>query len=144
MAEHSDILFVKKLSPAAILPTQGSPQAAGLDLYSVENCEIPPFEKKLIKTDIAIQLPPGTYGRIASRSGLAAEHSLTVGGGVIDPDYRGNLIVILFNHSSKIVHIQFHEKIAQLILERYSSPIVQESSLLSETSRNQAGFGSTG
>lgn len=144
MADHSDILFVKKLSSAAILPTRGSTHAAGLDLYSAEKCEIPPFGQKLIKTDIAIQLPPGTYGRIAPRSGLAAKHSLTIGGGVIDPDFRGNLIVILFNHSSKIVNIKFHEKIAQLILERYSSPIIQESMFLSETSRNLAGFGSTG
>ncbi len=143
-ATNSDILLIKKLSVLATIPTRGSPQAAGLDLFSAETCFILPYGKKMIKTDIAISLPFGTYGRIAPRSGLAAEKFLTIGGGVCDSDYRGNIIVIMFNHSPEIVNINVKDKIAQLIIEKISFPIVQETLCLDETSRNFAGFGSTG
>ncbi len=140
----TNILFVKKLSSSATLPSRGSLSAAGLDLSSAEKCSIPPYGKKMIKTDLTISLPPGTYGRIAPRSGLAVKNFISVGGGVIDQDYRGNIIVILFNHSHETFNVNIKDKIAQLILERISFPIVQETLFLDQTERNLAGFGSSG
>jgi len=88
-----------KLTPNALPPTRGSSMAAGIDLKSAYNITIPAFGKGLVETDLAILVPPGCYGRIAPRSGLALHHHINVGGGVIDADYRGNVCVILFNHS---------------------------------------------
>uniref|UniRef100_A0A8B9GDD9 Deoxyuridine 5'-triphosphate nucleotidohydrolase n=1 Tax=Amazona collaria TaxID=241587 RepID=A0A8B9GDD9_9PSIT len=75
----------------------GSARAAGYDLYSAYDCDIPPMGKAVVKTDIQVALPSGCYGRVAPRSGLAAKHFIDVGAGVIDEDYRGNVGVVLFN-----------------------------------------------
>uniref|UniRef100_A0A5F8GW72 Deoxyuridine 5'-triphosphate nucleotidohydrolase n=1 Tax=Monodelphis domestica TaxID=13616 RepID=A0A5F8GW72_MONDO len=86
-----------RLSEHATAPSKGSARAAGYDLYSAYDYTIPAMEKALVKTDIQISLPPGCYGRVAPRSGLAAKHFIDVGAGVIDEDYRGNVGVVLFN-----------------------------------------------
>ena len=88
-----------KLTENARSPTQGSPTAAGLDLYSDCNTTVHARGKELILTDLQIQLPEGCYGRIAPPSGLALAHHIDIGGGVIDPDYRGNTSVIIYKHS---------------------------------------------
>ena len=137
-------LQVKKLSSNATFPTRGSLYAAGLDLSSAEAGTIEARGKAIIKTDLAISLPPGTYGRVAPRSGLAAKFSIDVGAGVIDADYRGNVGVILFNHSDSAFHYSVGDRIAQLVVEKISMPVAFEVQELEDTQRGQGGFGSTG
>ena len=86
-----DLLQVAKLSENAIIPTRGSSSAAGYDLYSAEDTTIPARGKGLVKTDIQIKVPHGTYGRIAPRSGLSWKNHIDIGAGVVDEDYRGNV-----------------------------------------------------
>ena len=87
-SESSPVLEVKLLSQDAIAPTKGSQGAAGFDLYAVEDVVIPPMMRRLVRTDIAIAVPPGTYARIASRSGTSLRNGVETGAGVVDFDYR--------------------------------------------------------
>ena len=137
-------LGVKKLTYDAILPTRGSGGAVGYDLYS--NCDgvIEGGNRGLISTGIVVSLPPGVYGRVAPRSGLAMKNGIQVGAGVIDPDYTGELKVLLFNHGSKDLEVKMGDRVAQLVLERCETPPVEEIGLLQETTRGEDGFGSTG
>ena len=139
-------LLVKRLSTRATLPTRGSAQAAGYDLSSAVDGEvvIPAGGRALISTDVAIAVPPGHYGRVAARSGLGVRHGIDVGGGVIDQDYRGAVSVLLFNHGSEDFAVRCGDRVAQLILERISTPEVIEVADLEPTDRGAAGFGSTG
>jgi len=137
-------LFVKKLSPTAILPVRGSSRSAGYDLSSAHDVTIPAHGKGIAKTDLAIALPSGTYGRIAPRSGLAWKKHIDVGAGVIDEDYRGNVGVVLFNHAKDDLHIKAGDRVAQLILEKIAIAQVKEVKELDDTARGAGGFGSTG
>lgn len=137
-------LYVKKLSSQAILPLRGSNDAAGYDLSSAVQAIVPARGRQLIATDLAIAVPPGTYGRVAPRSGLALKKGIDVGAGVIDADYRGSVGVILFNHSDEEFRIEPGDRIAQLILERIVTPPILEVEDLDATSRGEGGFGSTG
>ena len=94
------MLLVKKLSNNAIIPKKGPPGSVGYDLFSPLEAIIQPQSQCLIPTDLSIQLPKSTYGRIAPRSGLALNFFIGVGAGVVDPDYEGNVGVVLFNHSN--------------------------------------------
>eukprot|EP00540_Astrosyne_radiata_P018319 CAMPEP_0116826526 /NCGR_PEP_ID=MMETSP0418-20121206/2576_1 /TAXON_ID=1158023 /ORGANISM="Astrosyne radiata, Strain 13vi08-1A" /LENGTH=173 /DNA_ID=CAMNT_0004455167 /DNA_START=32 /DNA_END=553 /DNA_ORIENTATION=- len=140
----SPTLRVKLLSKNATLPSKGSPQAAGFDLASAEDVVVPARGRHMVKTDIAIACPPGTYGRIAPRSGLAKKKGIDVGAGVIDADYRGNVGVILFNFGDEDFSIQKGDRIAQLILEYICMAEIKEESEFEETPRGTQGFGSTG
>lgn len=111
---------------------------------SAYDCVIPARGKMVVKTDIQIELPEGCYGRIAPRSGLAAKNFIDVGAGVVDEDYRGNLGVVLFNHSDVEFAIAKGDRIAQLICEKIFYPQLEEVKTLSETERGAGGFGSTG
>ncbi|RMD44616.1 hypothetical protein DV735_g529, partial [Chaetothyriales sp. CBS 134920] len=111
-------LLVKLLSPQARAPTRGSAQSAGHDLYASQASTIPARGKALVSTGIAIACPPGTYGRVAPRSGLAAKHSIDTGAGVIDADYRGEVKVLLFNLGEVDFPVAVGDRIAQLVLER--------------------------
>lgn len=134
----------KKLSTNALTPTRATDQAAGYDLYSNMRYIIPPRNKCLIFTDIMLQIPIGYYGRIAPRSGLANKYSIDVGGGVIDSDYRGNIGVILFNHSEDAFYINKHDKIAQIIITKIITPELIEINTVEETTqRGDKGFGSS-
>ncbi|KAJ9513347.1 hypothetical protein QJQ45_001387 [Haematococcus lacustris] len=137
-------LRVKKLSEFAIIPTRGSAGAAGYDLSCAHDCVIPARGKELVKTDISIKLPRGTYGRVAPRSGLAVKKFIDTGAGVIDEDYRGPVGVLLFNHSDQDFAVSRGDRIAQLIVERIATPDVLEVDDLDETLRGAGGFGSTG
>ena len=137
-------LRVKRLTIDAILPTRGSGGAVGYDLYSTDEIIIPPTHRGLISTGIAIVLPNNVYGRVAPRSGLAVKYGIQVGAGVIDPDYTGEVKVVLFNHGDKNFEVKKGDRIAQLILERCETPQVEEIGLLLETERGAGGFGSTG
>ena len=90
-------LRVRKLSPIAKIPKKATADSIGYDLYALQSCCVPKRGKLLVDTGIAIKVPPGTYGRIAPRSGLASRYHIDVGGGVIDRDYYGRVKVLLFN-----------------------------------------------
>eukprot|EP00741_Cyanophora_paradoxa_P005917 tig00000949_g5735.t1 len=140
----TDVLRVKKLSENATIPVRGSKLAAGYDLSSAYECVVPAHGKLIVLTDIAIAVPEGHYGRVAPRSGLAAKHFIDTGAGVIDADYRGNVGVVLFNHSDKPFEVKKGDRVAQLILERISTPDVVEVDDLDSTERGAGGYGSTG
>lgn len=111
-------LQVKLLSSSAKPPSRGSAFAAGYDLYASKEATVPARGKVLVDTDISIAVPAGTYGRVAPRSGLASKHSIDVGAGVIDADYRGPVKVLLFNLSDNDFKVGVGERVAQLIVER--------------------------
>lgn len=139
---RSELLFMR-LSSLAKTPTKAFPGSAGYDLYSAEQKWVEPKEKTLVNTDLSIQLPSGTYGRIAPRSGMALFDHIGIGGGVVDREFTGNVGVILFNHSSQPKLIRYGDKIAQLICEKIADPIVVEVKEMPMTLRGSQGFGST-
>lgn len=138
-------LKVKKLTFDAIVPTRGSDGAVGYDLYSSEDAIVPnQAGRALVGTGITVVLPQGVYGRVAPRSGLAVKHCINVGAGVIDPDYTGEIKVVLFNHGMNDFEIKKGDRIAQLVLERCETPPIEEISIVEDTERGSGGFGSTG
>ena len=165
---------VKLHSPNARIPTRGSKDAAGYDLYSVDKLIIPPHTHSCVATGISIAMPDRVcqtlpvlplgmtrdflvhhytlkpYWRIAPRSGLAAKHSIDVGAGVVDLDFRGEIKVVLFNHSDVNFEVNVSDRIAQIIPTVAIYPVMNDGEFvevvgeLSETERGSAGFGSTG
>ena len=138
---HHSILKFVKITPNACTPTRNTPQSIGLDLYSAYTYNVPAKGRCLVKTDLQVKIPPGCYGRIAPTSRLAFEHFIDIGAGVIDPDYRGNVGVLVFNFGKQTHHIERGSKVAQLILEQAMIPIAQEVTRLDLTERGQRGFG---
>ncbi len=137
-------LSFKRLDPRATLPTRGSSQAAGLDLYSIEDVAIEPKHRALVRTGLAVAIPEGHYGRVAPRSGLATKNGLDVLAGVIDADYRGEIRCLLLNTGDETIHLPTSSKICQLIVEKIIIPEAIWSDEISETDRGSGGFGSTG
>lgn len=139
-----DTLHVRRLHAAAVLPQRATREAAGYDLHAVEALELEPGAARVVRTGLAIAIPPGLYGRIAGRSGLAVKQRIDVLAGVIDPDYRGELGVCLINHGTTAFHVHVGDRVGQLILERCATPRLVWSDALAETERGARGFGSTG
>lgn len=138
-------IFFRRLSENSTIPIRSSPFAAGLDLFSARDLIIPGRDRGLVETDLEVELPLGTYGRIAPRSGLALNHGIDVGAGVIDADYRGSIKVLLFNHSDLNFEVRKGDRIAQLICVEICYPTVREIlGSLSQTARGNNGFGSSG
>ena len=139
---------VKKLNENAKLPAYGSMYAAGADLYACEEnpVEIPAGETRFIHTGIAVELPLGTVGLVYARSGLACKQSLAPANkvGVVDCDYRGEVMVALHNHGSETRIVNGGDRIAQFVIAPYYVAEFEESAELSETVRGAGGFGSTG
>ena len=139
---------VKKLNERAILPTYGSEQAAGADLYALlgDDVTIGAGETALIGTGLALEIPTGYVGLIYARSGLATKRGLAPANkvGVIDSDYRGELKVALYNQSGAPQTIQAGERIAQLVIAPYLTAEYEEATDLSDSARGAGGFGSTG
>jgi|TARA_B100000287_G_scaffold63808_1_gene55364 dUTP pyrophosphatase len=140
----SETLQIKRLTLDATLPTRASPGSVGYDLYSLNDLVIQPNSRDIVSTGVCATIPLGCYGRIAPRSGLTVKYGIHVGAGVIDPDYTGELKVCLFNLGSVPFEIKQGERIAQLILEKCSTPLIQEVDELKKTMRANRGFGSTG
>ena len=140
----SNALRVKLLSSKATLPVKGTTLAAGYDLSSAQQLTIPVNGRALVQTDISLSVPKGTYGRIAPRSGLAVKHGITTGAGVIDADYTGPIGIVLFNHGDQDFQIKEGDRIAQLILEQVADKPVIQVQELTQTTRGDKGFGSTG
>jgi dUTP pyrophosphatase len=140
-------LNVTKLVPHAILPARATSGSAGYDLFSIDNYVVLPGRRVVVSTGISVQLPPGCYGRIAPRSGLAVKHGLDTLAGVVDPDYTGEVKVVLQNLDPvQPFVIRPGYRIAQLILEQCVTPEVLEvpSECTQLTDRGAGGFGSTG
>lgn len=140
-------LKVHRMRDHAKLPSRATDGSVGYDLYATEKKLIPARHRELFDLGITVQLPPGTYGRIAPRSYWSTAHGIDVGAGVIDRDYRGEVRVLLFNHSTTAFQVEKGDRIAQLILERVCTPDVVEvddESELEASERGAGGFGSTG
>ena len=141
------------LREGAVAPERASTGAAG---YHVRYCganadgtDAPPMTvpargRALVPTGFALAISQDHYGRLAPRSGLAVRHGLSVGAGVIDSDYRGEVRVLLLNHSDEDYTVHPGDRVAQLVLERISTPPVEVVGALSATARGEGGFGSTG
>ncbi|BFF95872.1 deoxyuridine 5'-triphosphate nucleotidohydrolase mitochondrial [Drosophila madeirensis] len=138
------VLRFAKLTEHALEPVRGSAKAAGVDLRSAYDVVVPARGKAIVKTDLQVQVPEGSYGRVAPRSGLAVKNFIDVGAGVVDEDYRGNLGVVLFNHSETDFEVKHGDRIAQFICERIFYPELELVDKLDDTERGEAGFGSTG
>ena len=138
--ELIELPFVK-MSVNAVTPTRTTEGSIGLDFYSPSDYIIPPHSQLLIPTQIKLQIPLGHYGRLASKSGLAILHQLHVGAGVIDPDYRGKIRVLLISTASRVHPIKKGDPIAQLILEKVSVPILREVKQLPPATRGAHGCG---
>lgn len=139
---------IKKLNEKAIIPTYGSVYSAGADLYALtdEEVVIQPGQTAFIHTGLATEIPEGYVGLVYARSGLACKQGLAPANkvGVIDSDYRGELVVALFNQSGEAKTVKYGDRIAQLVIAPYLKCEFIESEELSDTTRGAGGFGSTG
>ena len=139
-------IAVKKLVPDATLPTLGSAYAAGADLYSVQEVEIGVGETVLVPTGLAMEIPVGYGGFIFARSGLACKRGLAPANkvGVIDADYRGEIMVALHNHGQSAQTVEKGERVAQMVIMPFLAAEYFETEELTDTDRGSGGFGSTG
>ena len=139
---------VKKLSPKAILPTYGSVEAAGADLYACleEGVTIQPGETVFIPTGIALEVPKGCAGLVYARSSMGVKRGLAPANkvGVIDSDYRGEIKVVLLNHGKVPQTVEHGERVAQFLITPVLTPQYEEVAELTDTDRGAGGFGSTG
>lgn len=143
-----DAICVKKLKENAILPSYGSLEAAGADLYACLDAPIviEPGASAFVPTGLAMEIPKGYAGLIYARSGLACKRGLAPANkvGVVDSDYRGEFMVVLHNHGSISQEIVHGERIAQLVITPVFTPGFTEVNELTDTQRSSGGFGSTG
>lgn len=144
----TECIRVKKLRNNAILPTYGSAEAAGADLYACldDDVVIEPGKSAFIPTGLSMEIPKGYAGLIYARSGLACKRGLAPANkvGVVDSDYRGEFMVVLHNHGDQQQTVSHGERIAQLVVTPVLTPVFTECEDLSETVRAAGGFGSTG
>jgi dUTP diphosphatase len=139
----SGLLPVRRLDPAAVLPTRAHPDDAGLDLYGLEDASVPPGEGRVLRTGVAVALPPGHVGLVCDRSSLA-KRGLKTAGGVVDAGYRGELGVVVWNLSKTRIDLKRGERVAQLLVIPIATPAPRDSDALDATARGDGGFGSTG
>ena len=139
---------IKKLDKRAVIPTFGSEHAAGIDLYAIldESLTIKPHETVVVHTGLAMEIPVGYAGMVFARSGLSTKKGLAPANkvGVVDADYRGEIMVALHNHSDIDQTIDHGERVAQLVIMPYLKVDFKEVDELSNTTRGEGGFGSTG
>ncbi len=145
----TDNVKVKKVRKDAVLPTYGTASSAGADLYAcleTDSVEIDPRQTVMIPTGLSMEIPEGFAGLIYARSGLASKKGLAPANkvGVVDSDYRGEIMVALHNHSDKVVSVERGERIAQFIITPYLRANFEKVTELSDTERGAGGFGSTG
>lgn len=134
-----------KLLDGAVLPTRSHDTDAGLDLYSRNDYMLFPGEGVAIDTGVCIELPHGTFGMVANRSGLNIKHGIVCGGvGIVDESYRGSIVVKLYNMSLKSYHIKAGDRIAQLLVIPCLFPTLEVTDTLDDTERGNQGIGSSG
>lgn len=142
------IVNVKKIKENAVIPTYGSQFAAGADLYACldNDVTINPNDTVMIPTGIAVEIPVGYAGLIYARSGIATKRGLAPANkvGVIDSDYRGEIMVALHNHSGIAQTVSKNERVAQMVITPFLAVEFKETDTLDETARGEGGFGSTG
>lgn len=140
-------LLVKRLTATATLPKRAEEGSVGYDLHAdlggADEVVMLPGAQAMIGTGVAVAIPPGCYGRVAPRSGMAAKYGADVLAGVIDPSYRGEIKIILIVHTNPMT-ICHGDRVAQLVLERVETPAVEDVQSLDDTARGAGGFGSTG
>lgn len=132
------------LDGAARVPSRNHPTDAGYDLYALEDVWVKARQSSLVSTGVAVAIPKGYYGRIASRSGLALGCDLEVGAGVVDASYRGELKVLLRNHGDRMVCLRAGDRIAQMIVTPIYVGEIEKVETLDDTERGAKGFGSSG
>ena len=137
-------VYIKKIEESAIIPTRATDSDAGYDLYSTNDGVVPARGRKVVSTGIAIAIPPGYYGRVAPRSGLAVKKGIDVLAGVVDSGYRGIVGVVLQNLSDEDFPFKKGDRVAQLILEQCNTIGWVELEELEDSTRSDGGFGSTG
>ena len=134
---------VLKNNPRAQLPLQATPTAVGFDVFSTTSFRIPGYSKKKAPLGISLEIPHDYYVQISERSGLAVRENIFIKAGVIDPDYRGEVSVVLANHGATPIDIALGEKIAQFVLHHRIDAKFEWTEKLTETERGAGGFGST-
>jgi dUTP pyrophosphatase len=140
-------LAVRRLDPAATLPTRAHGDDAGFDLYAVEDATVAPGERVAVRTGIAVELPERHAGLVLPRSGLAARHGIALvnAPGLIDAGYRGEVRVLLLNTDrTQPFAVHAGDRIAQLVVTRVEAPDIVEVEELAVSERGEDGFGSTG
>lgn len=137
-------LRVKKLTETAVLPAYAHPGDAGMDLFASEETAVGAGDRTVVPTGIAMEIPDGYVGLIWDKSGLSNNHGLKTLGGVIDAGYRGEIKVGLVNTSHEDYVVHAGEKVAQMLIQKVEHGAIEEVSELSDTSRGEGGFGSTG
>lgn len=133
-----------KLDKGAYMPERAHKTDAGLDLRTPCDMKIPANGSACIDTGVHIELPPGTFGHLESKSGLNVNHSVVSHGGIIDEGYVGSIVAKLYNHSDRDYWFQKGDKCIQLIIQQYLAPDMEVVTELDETDRGSSGFGSTG
>ncbi len=146
--EHRGTVRIKKLREGAQIPSYGTEFAAGADLYACleQPVTIEPGETVFIPTGLAAEIPAGLVGLIYARSGMACKKGLAPANkvGVIDSDYRGEIMVALYNHAKEPVTVESGERVAQMVLTPYFYAEYEQADELEDTVRGDGGFGSTG
>ena len=136
---------VKKLHPDALLPAYAHPgEDAGMDIYSLSDMIIKAGERALIPTGLSMEFPPGNVALVWDKSGLAAKNGLKTMAGVIEHSYRGEYKIVVFNTSKDDYEVKKGQKVAQLLIQPIHTAEIEEVQELSQTSRGEGGFGSTG
>ncbi|MEK7646243.1 MAG: dUTP diphosphatase [Patescibacteria group bacterium] len=138
------ILRIKKLDPAAKLPSRAHEYDAGLDLYALEKTILKSGERKAVRTGIALEIPEGYVGLIWDKSGIAIKEGIKTLGGVVDAGYRGEVLVGTINLSAEEYVFEAGHKVAQILIQKVEQMEIEEVSELTDTTRGQGGFGSTG
>lgn len=141
---HSDSVDIVLNHNLSKIPTKAHDTDAGWDLYSIEDCVIPPKQRKIINTGVIMQIPCGMAGLIWPRSGLSVKHGLDVLAGVVDAGYRGEVMVCLYNTSFSSVEIKTGDRIAQIIFQEVPRVTMNVLDTLDSSQRGDHGFGSTG
>ena len=142
----TDTLAIRLLHPDAVAPARTRPGDAGYDLRAVERVSIPREGRRMIRTGIAVALPEGIAGLVTPRSGLALDHGIGLlnGPGLIDPNYRGEIKLIVHNTGDRRYRVEVGDRIAQLLLVPYWAPELEVVDALDDSERGAAGFGSSG
>jgi dUTP pyrophosphatase len=137
-------LQIQKIRPEAKIPVSPYKGDAGMDIFSIEELSIAPGEKAAIKTGLKLAIPEGYAGFVWDKSGLAVKNHLKTMAGVIDSNYRGELIIVLTNLGKEIYHVEKGSKVAQLIITPIATPEITEGEVTDKTERGEGGFGSSG
>ncbi len=137
---------IMKKNKNAITPTYGTKESAGMDMYSVADVDITPGEMVMVPTGICMEIPSGYFGAVYPRSGIATKRGLRLANcvGVIDADYRGEVMIPLYNDSAVVQHVSAGERVAQMVIQSFAHAELVAVESLSETARGAGGFGHTG